>query len=46
MKYVHNNPVKRELVQRPEDWPWSSYRDWAGLEKGPIPLDMESLYSW
>jgi putative transposase len=46
MKYIHNNPVKRGLVQRPEDWPWSSYRDWEGLAKGPIPLDMESLWSW
>jgi putative transposase len=26
--YIHNNPVRRGLVQRPEDWRWSSARDW------------------
>jgi putative transposase len=24
--YCHKNPVTRGLVERPEDWPWSSYR--------------------
>jgi len=23
-RYIENNPVKADLVQRPEDWPWSS----------------------
>lgn len=22
--YIHNNPIKAGLVDRPEDWPWSS----------------------
>jgi len=26
LKYCHDNPVRRGLVSRPEDWPWSSYR--------------------
>ena len=26
LKYIHRNPVKRKLVERPEDWKWSSYR--------------------
>ncbi len=42
LKYVHNNPVRRELVARPEDWPWSSAQFWAGLRDGPIPIDKES----
>jgi putative transposase len=25
LDYMHWNPVKRGLVQRMEDWPWSSY---------------------
>ncbi len=25
LDYLHNNPVRRGLVQRPEDWPWSSF---------------------
>lgn len=24
--YCHKNPVTRELVNHPEDWPWSSFR--------------------
>lgn len=24
ISYIENNPVKARLVQRPEDWPWSS----------------------
>ena len=30
--YIHNNAVRRGLVARPEEWPWSSAADWAGLE--------------
>jgi putative transposase len=26
LKYMHRNPVRRELVERPEDWVWSSFR--------------------
>ena len=29
LKYMHRNPVKRELVARPEDWPWSSFLAYA-----------------
>jgi putative transposase len=40
--YIHNNPVERGLVIRPEDWEWSSARDWAGLGGGTIPIDKET----
>ena len=26
MDYMHRNPIRRELVDRPEDWRWSSFR--------------------
>jgi putative transposase len=26
LKYMHRNPVTRGLVEKPEDWLWSSYR--------------------
>jgi putative transposase len=29
LKYLHRNPVARELVTRPEDWPWSSFPAYA-----------------
>ena len=40
--YIHNNPVKRGLAARPEDWAWSSARDWAGMDTGPITIDKET----
>jgi REP-associated tyrosine transposase len=27
--YIHYNPVKHGLVQRPCDWPWSSFHRWV-----------------
>jgi len=27
MEYMRLNPVRKELVQRPEDWPWSGFPD-------------------
>ena len=32
LKYIHRNPVKRKLVDKPEDWKWSSYRHYASGE--------------
>lgn len=30
IRYIHRNPVTRGLVERPEDWRWSSARWWLG----------------
>lgn len=30
VEYIHLNPVKAGLVRRPEDWPWSSAREYSG----------------
>jgi putative transposase len=27
INYIHTNPVKHGYVERPEDWEWSSYRE-------------------
>jgi REP element-mobilizing transposase RayT len=35
-RYIHLNPVKAQLVQRPEDWPYSNYVDWIGLRSGAL----------
>jgi len=32
IEYIHNNPVKRGFVDRPEDWRYSSMRNYLGLE--------------
>ena len=35
LRYMHANPVTRELVRNPGDWPWSS---WGFYEKGEAGL--------
>lgn len=34
--YIHENPVRRELVLRAEEWIWSSACDWSGVTAEPI----------
>lgn len=39
LRYMHRNPVKRGLVESPEQWAWSSYRQyWLG-EEGPVKIE-------
>lgn len=37
--YVNRNPVKRGLVEKPEEWRWSSARWFAGAREGEIAID-------
>lgn len=30
--YIHLNPVRRGLVEQPQDWPWSSFNAYARIE--------------
>ena len=39
LKYMHRNPVVRGLVEKPEDWRWSSYRSYAYGEDGPVRIN-------
>lgn len=32
-RYIHLNPVRAGMVKRPEEYPWSSYRDYVGERK-------------
>ncbi len=43
VEYIHNNPVRRGLVECPEDWEWSSAREWLEPGSGPVSLDLESF---
>jgi hypothetical protein len=36
-RYMHLNPVLAGLVQRPEDWEFSSYREYIGMRDGTLP---------
>ena len=39
LRYIHRNPVKRGLVERPEDWQWSSYRHYATGLEGTVEIE-------
>jgi putative transposase len=39
LEYMHNNPVKRELVSSPELWEWSSFRAYSFGEKGLVQIE-------
>ena len=41
--YIHRNPVKRGLVERPGDWAWSSFRHYLSGEAGSV--EIESLWT-
>jgi putative transposase len=41
LRYIHRNPVKRGLVNRPEDWKWSSFRHYATAEVGPVEIESQ-----
>lgn len=42
--YIHQNPVRANLMSSLADWQYSSYRDYAGLRMGTI-CDQELTYS-
>jgi putative transposase len=39
--YIHHNPVKRRLCDRPEDWAWSSFRHYATGMAGRVEIESE-----
>jgi hypothetical protein len=41
MNYIHNNPVAAGLVAKPEDFYYSSARNYAGLD-APLDIIFES----
>jgi len=44
LRYMHRNPVKRGLVEKPEDWPWSSFRHYLSGEE--CAVEIESEWTW
>jgi hypothetical protein len=34
--YIHQNPMKAKLVEKMEDWPYSSFRDYCGIRNGTL----------
>ena len=44
INYIHNNPVEAGLVERPEQYFFSSAVDYAG-KKGPVKVSILNLYN-
>lgn len=45
VRYIHSNPVKAGLVQRPESYLWSSYPNYLGLRERPAFLKTDWVLS-
>ena len=41
LKHIHRNPVKRGLCERPEDWEWSSFSQYATGCEGRVEIESE-----
>ncbi len=39
LRYIHRNPVKRGLVERPEEWLWSSFHHYLTGEEGVVEIE-------
>ena len=40
-RYIHRNPAKAGLCERPEDWEWSSFRHYATGCEGRVEIESE-----
>jgi putative transposase len=41
LRYIHRNPVRRGLVEKPGDWRWSSFRHYAEGIEGVVEIESE-----
>jgi putative transposase len=41
LRYIHRNPVKRGLVERPENWNWSSFAHYATGAEGAVEVESQ-----
>jgi putative transposase len=41
VRYIHNNPVRKNLVRTPQEWAWSSAAQWVGIIETPLRIDKE-----
>ena len=41
LRYMHRNPVRRGLVEKPEQWAWSSFRHYATGAVGVVEIESE-----
>jgi putative transposase len=41
LRYIHRNPVHRGLVERPEDWAWSSFCHYMSGAVGVVEIESQ-----
>jgi putative transposase len=41
LRYLHRNPVKRGLVERPEEWVLSSFRHYLSENEGVVEIESQ-----
>ncbi len=41
LRYMHRNPVKRGLVEKPADWLWSSFRHYVSGYEGVVEIESQ-----
>jgi len=41
LRYMHRNPVKRGLAEKPEDWDWSSFRAYAFQQVAQVRVNCQ-----
>ena len=41
LRYMHRNPAKRGLVEKPEQWEWSSFRSYLYRETGLVRMNCQ-----
>ena len=45
-RYIHLNPVRANMVARPEEYRWSSYLDYIGVRKRPDWLETSCILDY
>jgi len=45
-RYIHLNPVRAKMVDRPEGYAWSSYQFYIGKQKAPEWLNRDFILSY
>lgn len=45
-RYIHLNPVRADMVERPEEYTWSSLRDYIGARKPPEWLHRDFILGY
>jgi putative transposase len=43
VRYIHNNPLRKGLVETADQWRYSIAADWQNVRTGPIPIDFDTF---